>query len=118
MIYGTEPLLPFDLAEASFLSSDFQTGMSTADLIAARIRQLEKRPEDIQRVAERPGRVPLDESIIRERTVQRRPVRVVPDGDLCSWRHSRGRTGRADSWSSSRDRCATPASDRGVVLCL
>ena len=51
LIYGTEPLLPFDLTEASFLSDSYRSGMSTVELIAARIRQLEKRPEDIAKAA-------------------------------------------------------------------
>ncbi|GJE99479.1 polyprotein [Phanerochaete sordida] len=51
LLYGTDPVLPFDLSEASFLIDGFTRNMSTTDLLAARIRQLEKRPQDIARAA-------------------------------------------------------------------
>ena len=45
-------MLPFDLAEASFMSLKYQSGMSTAELLAERLRQLQKRAEDIAKIAE------------------------------------------------------------------
>ena len=51
MLHGVHPVLPFDLAEASFLVT-FHNGMSATDLIAARIRQLQKRPKDLEAAAE------------------------------------------------------------------
>lgn len=51
LLYGTDPLLPFDLAEASFMIDNYQKGMSTVDLLEARIQQLQKKPEDIERAA-------------------------------------------------------------------
>ena len=51
VMHGVHPVLPFDLTEASFLVT-YQEGMTSADLIAARIRQLQKRPEDLAAVAE------------------------------------------------------------------
>ena len=50
-MHEVHPVLPFDLTEASFLVT-YQEGMTSADLIAARIRQLQKRPEDLAAVAE------------------------------------------------------------------
>lgn len=47
LLYGVEPLLPFDLTEASFMIQSYKSGMTTAELLAARLQQLEKRPEDI-----------------------------------------------------------------------
>ena len=47
-----EPLLPFDLAEASYLSDRFTKGMTTEDLLVAQIIQLEKRNEDLKQVAD------------------------------------------------------------------
>jgi len=51
LLHGTHPLLPCDLMEATFLVKDFTPGMREVDLLAARIRQLLKLPEDIQRAA-------------------------------------------------------------------
>ena len=47
LLHGTEPLLLLDLAEATFLVEDFEPGMSTSNLLAARMRQLSKLPEDM-----------------------------------------------------------------------
>ena len=52
LLHGTEPALPMDLAEATFLVPGFRPRMSTADLLALRIQQLQKRPEDLQTAAE------------------------------------------------------------------
>ena len=43
LLYGVEPVLPLDLFEATFLVQGFTDNMSTEDLLALRIRQLEKR---------------------------------------------------------------------------
>ena len=51
VLHGTEPLLPFDLSESSFLSDRFTANMTTEDLLAARMLQLEKRDEDLAKVA-------------------------------------------------------------------
>ena len=51
LLYGVEPVLPLDLFEATFLVQGFTDNMSTEDLLALRIRQLEKREEDLDRAA-------------------------------------------------------------------
>lgn len=50
--HGVEPLLPFDLSEATFMVPP-QSVMSSADLITLRARQLEKRPEDLAAIHDR-----------------------------------------------------------------
>ena len=50
MVHGVEPLLPFDLAEQTYISPTFTSKMSRAQLIAARARALQRRPEDLERV--------------------------------------------------------------------
>lgn len=45
--HGVEPLLPFDLTEATYLAPVLDTQISTADLIAIRAQQLLKRDEDL-----------------------------------------------------------------------
>jgi hypothetical protein len=50
--HGTEPLFPFDLAEATYLVPSLDS-METVDLLAVRARQLQKREEDLEMVKER-----------------------------------------------------------------
>ncbi|KAI0324830.1 hypothetical protein GY45DRAFT_1349210 [Cubamyces sp. BRFM 1775] len=52
VLYGTHPILPFDLVEATFMISNHQAGISTAELLALRIRHLEKHPKDIQKASD------------------------------------------------------------------
>ena len=52
LLHGVDPVLPFDLTEATFMISGYRAGLTSAELLALRIRQLDKRPEDIQRAAE------------------------------------------------------------------
>ncbi|KAF9455163.1 hypothetical protein BDZ94DRAFT_1127181, partial [Collybia nuda] len=52
LLHGLEPLLPFDLFEATFMVEGFTSGMSTTDLLALRIRQLHKHDDDLERAAE------------------------------------------------------------------
>ena len=52
LLHGTEPTLPLDLTEATFLVPGFRPKMSTTDLLALRIQQLQKRPDDLANAAE------------------------------------------------------------------
>ena len=52
LLHGVHPVLPFDLAEASFMINGFTTNMSSSDLLALRIRQLERHPADILQAAQ------------------------------------------------------------------
>ncbi len=52
VLHGTEPLLPFDLSEFSFMSDSYRANMPTEDLIAARMVQLEKHETDLAKVAD------------------------------------------------------------------
>ena len=52
LLHGTHPVLPFDLVEASFMVDGFTRNMETSDLLALRIRQLQKRPEDVAKAAQ------------------------------------------------------------------
>ena len=54
MVHGVEPLLPFDLVEATFLVPPPDTEpLSPAGLIAWRARQLQKHQEDLELIRER-----------------------------------------------------------------
>jgi hypothetical protein len=48
MVYGTEPVFPFDVEEATYLAPGLSNLVSTDSLIAIRARQLQKRPEDLE----------------------------------------------------------------------
>ena len=49
--HGVEPVLPFDLDEATYLAPPMDTPLSTVELIATRARQLQKRAQDLDRIA-------------------------------------------------------------------
>ena len=49
LLHGTHPMMPCDLADATFMVSEFQPGMTEADLIAARTQQLLKMPQDVEK---------------------------------------------------------------------
>ena len=53
MAHGVEPLLPFDLAEGTFMTEALDAPLSTTELIATRARALLRRPADLQLVHER-----------------------------------------------------------------
>ena len=53
MVHGVEPILPFDLAMATFLVPDLTMPLSTEDLLIARARQLQKRPADLAAIHDR-----------------------------------------------------------------
>jgi hypothetical protein len=48
--HGVEPLLPFDLAEATYLAPKMDSLMTTEDLISQRAMMLQERPQDLIRV--------------------------------------------------------------------
>lgn len=50
-LHGVHPVLPFDLADATFLVDGFKSGMSSANLLALRICQWERQEEDIAAAA-------------------------------------------------------------------
>ena len=52
MAHGVEPILPFDITLATFLVPELTKPLSTADLIATRARQLEKRDADLAAIRE------------------------------------------------------------------
>jgi hypothetical protein len=53
MVHGVEAVLPFDLAEATFLVPKLDKPLTDAELIAIRARQLEKRDDDLAAIHDR-----------------------------------------------------------------
>ena len=49
LLHGVHPLMPGDLTDATFLVTDYKPGMTSAELIEARTRQLLRLPEDVAR---------------------------------------------------------------------
>jgi hypothetical protein len=53
MAHGVEPVLPFDVTEATYLAPSQDAPMAAEDLLALRARQLEKRQDDLAAIKER-----------------------------------------------------------------
>lgn len=53
MVHGVEPVLPFDITEATFLLPKFDKLLSMEELIALRAQQLEKHEEDLTEIKRR-----------------------------------------------------------------
>lgn len=51
LLHGVHPVLFFDLVDATFLVEGFRAGLSSVELLVLRIRQLERREEDIASAA-------------------------------------------------------------------
>jgi len=49
LLHGVHPFLPCDLADATFMVTEFKTGMNDAELLAARTRQILKMPQDLEK---------------------------------------------------------------------
>ena len=52
LLHGVHPVLPFDLLEATAMVEGFYSGMTRTELLTLRMRQLEKRPEDMERASQ------------------------------------------------------------------
>ncbi|KZT32858.1 hypothetical protein SISSUDRAFT_973996, partial [Sistotremastrum suecicum HHB10207 ss-3] len=50
MAHRVEPVMPFDIAEATYLAPALTEMVSSADLLAIQAQQLRKRPEDLQKM--------------------------------------------------------------------
>jgi hypothetical protein len=53
MVHGVEPVLPFDIAEATYMYQEVDDWVTTDELIAMRARQLLKRPADLKKIRQR-----------------------------------------------------------------
>ncbi|VDC00593.1 unnamed protein product [Peniophora sp. CBMAI 1063] len=51
LLHGRHPTLPMDLTEATFLGRPFSSHMTTEDLLAYRIRQVQRLPADLEKAA-------------------------------------------------------------------
>ena len=53
LMFGQKPIMPMERTISSWATVDWRDEMSREDLLTARIRQLERRPEDVEQAAER-----------------------------------------------------------------
>ena len=53
LMYGQKPIMPVERTVSSWTAVDWKDEMSREELLAARIRQLERRPEDVEKAKER-----------------------------------------------------------------
>lgn len=51
LMHGTHPVLPLDLCDISFMVHGFTSGMSTSELLALRIKQIERHDDDVATAA-------------------------------------------------------------------
>ena len=49
LLHGVHPFLPCDLTDATFMVTEFRPGMSDEELLTARIRQLLRLPQDVEK---------------------------------------------------------------------
>lgn len=90
LLYGTDPILPLDLFEATFLVSGFKKDMTTSDLLSLRIRQIAKQEKDVLQAARS-----LEKSRLRnaqqfvQRFANRMQTKSFPEGSLVLIRNSR-----------------------------
>ena len=62
LLHGVHPFLPCDLADATFMVTDFKPGMTDEELLKARTRQLLRLPQDVEK-----ARKTLHQSRIRSK---------------------------------------------------
>jgi hypothetical protein len=90
MLHGVHPVLPFDLTEATFMIQGYQQGISSTELLSLRIRQLQKRPEDLERAIQALTKARFRSKAQFERRFMRRLKRIpLSVGDLVLIRNTR-----------------------------
>jgi hypothetical protein len=90
MAHGIEPLMPFDLSEATYMAPAQTSTLTTAELLALRARQLQKREEDLDDLVKRVVKARFASA----KDFERRHASTIKDfnfgkGDLVLVRNSR-----------------------------
>lgn len=52
LLHGVHPFLPCDLADATFMVTEFKPGMTDEELLAARTRQILRMPQDVAKASQ------------------------------------------------------------------
>jgi hypothetical protein len=80
LMYRQKPFMPKERTIASWAALEWRNEMSREELLAARIRQLERRPEDVERATEKLRTARLRNKERFDRTHRVRPKRIE-EGD-------------------------------------
>jgi hypothetical protein len=80
LMYGQKPVMPTERTISSWAALEWRDEMSREELLAARIWQLEQRPEDTERVAERLRTARMKNKERFDRTHRLRPKKIE-EGD-------------------------------------
>ena len=80
LMYGKKPIMPVERTIASWMAIDWSNEMSTEELLVARIRQLERRLEDVERATARVRKARIWNKAQFDRTHRLRP-RKIEEGD-------------------------------------
>jgi translation initiation factor IF-1 len=80
LMYRQKPVMPTERTIASWAALEWRNEMSREELLAARIRQLERRPEDVERATEKLRTARLRNKERLDRTHRLRPKRIE-EGD-------------------------------------
>ena len=89
LLYGVEPVLPLDLFESTFLVQGFTDQMSDSDLLTLRIRQLEKREDDLEKAAQLLARMHfISKAQFEKRFAKRITKQVFQEGDFVLMRNT------------------------------
>ena len=90
LLHGTDPVIPFDLVEATFLVKGLHSNTDTSDLLALRIQRLEKHPEDTALAAQKLAESRFKSKEQFERRYAKRSTKnIYQRGDLVLVRNSR-----------------------------
>ena len=80
LMFGQKPIMPMDRTFSSWATVNWRDEMSREELLATRIRQLERRPEDVEQAAERLRVARIRDKAQFDRTHRLWP-RKVEEGD-------------------------------------
>ena len=90
MVHGIEPLLPFDLAEGTYLAPVDGKRLSPEELVAARTKQLLRRPQDLEEIKDRISKARFTSAQQFEKEFKNTiKDRVFKPGDLVMVRNTR-----------------------------
>ncbi|TBU21359.1 hypothetical protein BD311DRAFT_782965 [Dichomitus squalens] len=100
LLHGVHPVLPFDLTEATFMMPKFQAGLTSVELLSLRMRQLDKRPHDLERASNIIKRSRLGSKEQFEKRFQHRLQKIpIKPGTLVLVRNSARDAGLVDKYT-------------------
>ena len=76
LMYGQKPIMPVERTIASWMAIDWSNEMSREELLIARIRKLERRPDDVERATARVKEARIRNKPRFDRTHRLRPRKI------------------------------------------